>query len=117
MAIRVFFADTMGRLYTVHPNNAECYYLRLLLVNVVGPRSFQHLRTVNGHLCVTYRKACEQLGLVENYVHFPMHTLHDASIASSPQQIRMLYSIIISTCFPSNPMNCVNIKFLWQKTI
>lgn len=104
----VFFADTMGRIYTVHPNNAECYYLRLLLVNVVGPRSFQHLRTVNDHLCATYREACNELGLLENDAHWDL-TLQDASIAASPHQIRMLFAIIISTCFPSNPLE------LWNK--
>ncbi|XP_055307038.1 uncharacterized protein LOC129571291, partial [Sitodiplosis mosellana] len=104
----VFHADTMGRLYTVHPNNAECYYLRLLLINVVGPCSFQHLRTVNGDLCQTYREACERLNLLENDAHWDL-TLQDASIASSPHQIRMLFAIIISTCFPSNPLE------LWNK--
>lgn len=104
----VFFADTMGRLYTVHPNNAECYYLRLLLVNVAGPRSFQHLRTVNGQLCQTYREACQLLHLLENDAHWDL-TLQDAAIASSPHQIRMLFAIIISTCFPSNPLE------LWNK--
>lgn len=57
---------------------------------------------------MTYREACEQLGLLENDAHWDL-TLHDASIASSPHQIRMLYSIIISTCFPSNPLA------LWNK--
>lgn len=28
----VFYADTMGRIYTVHPNNAESYYLRMLFI-------------------------------------------------------------------------------------
>lgn len=104
----LFWADTMGRVYTVHPNNAECYFLRLLLVNVVGPRSFQHLRTVNDHLCATYREACQQLGLLENDAHWDF-TLQDASVSSSPYQIRMLFAIIISTCFPSNPLE------LWNK--
>lgn len=36
----------LGRVYTVHPNNAECYYLRMLLHNVKGPTSFEYLRTV-----------------------------------------------------------------------
>ncbi len=65
----LFYAETMGRLYTVHPNMVECYYLRLLLVNVVGPRSFEDLRTVNGHLCATYHEACEHLGLLEDDAH------------------------------------------------
>jgi len=53
----------MGRLYTVHSNMVECYYLRMLLVNVVGPRSFEDLQTVNGHLCATYREACDRIRL------------------------------------------------------
>ncbi|XP_050339716.1 uncharacterized protein LOC126766058 [Bactrocera neohumeralis] len=104
----VFFADTIGRVYTVHPNNAECYYLRLLLVNVAGPLSFQHLRTVNGQLCQTYREACQLLQLLENDSHWDL-TLQDAAIASAPHNIRMLFAIIISTCFPSNPLE------LWNK--
>jgi len=74
-------------------------FLWLLLVNVVGPRSFEDLQTVNGHLCVTYREACEHLGLLENDAHWDS-SHHGASIASSPHKIRMLYVIIITTCFP-----------------
>jgi len=44
-----FVSDVLGRIYTVHPNNDECYYLRLL-VTVRGPTSFKQLRTVNGQL-------------------------------------------------------------------
>lgn len=55
----VFSTDALGRVYTVHPNNPECFYLRLLLVNVRGPTSFENLRTVNGELCATYREACQ----------------------------------------------------------
>ncbi|CAJ0928188.1 unnamed protein product [Ranitomeya imitator] len=32
--------DTLGRVYTVHPSNAECFYLRMLLHVVKGPTSF-----------------------------------------------------------------------------
>lgn len=103
----VYFADTMGRLYTVHPNSLECYYLRLLLVNVIGAHSFQNLRTVNGNLCETYREACQQLNLLENDAHWDL-TLYDASIASSPHQIRMLFAIIVSTRFPSNSLELWN---------
>ena len=31
--------DALGRIYTVHPNNDECFYLRLLQVNVREPIS------------------------------------------------------------------------------
>lgn len=105
---QVFSTDALGRLYAVHPSQDECFYLRLLLVNVRGPTSFQHLRTVNGVLCGTYREACQHLGLLENDTHWD-HTLEDAVIYSNPKQIRTLFSIILSTCFPSTPID------LWHK--
>ncbi|XP_062541344.1 uncharacterized protein LOC134209376 [Armigeres subalbatus] len=104
----VFSTDALGRIYTVHPSNDECFYLRLLLVNVRGPRSFQDLRTVDGQLCATYREACQRLRLLENDAHWD-HTLADAVLSSRPNQIRSLFSIIISTCFPSMPID------LWEK--
>ena len=105
---QVFSTDALGRLYTVHPSQDECFYLRLLLVNVRGPTSFQQLRTVNGILCGTYREACQCLGLLENDSHWD-HTLEDAVISSNAKQIRTLFSIILSTCFPSTPID------LWDK--
>ncbi|XP_017469499.1 PREDICTED: uncharacterized protein LOC108361401, partial [Rhagoletis zephyria] len=74
---QVFSTDALGRMYTVHPRNDECFYLRLLLVNVRGPKSFAHLKTVNGHQCQTYREACQLLGLLENDSHWDL-TLADS---------------------------------------
>lgn len=70
--IDVYSTDALGRVYTVHPCNDECFYLRLLLVNVRGPTSFQSLRTVNGVLCTTYREACQLLGLLEDDNHWDL---------------------------------------------
>ncbi|UYV83333.1 hypothetical protein LAZ67_23000609 [Cordylochernes scorpioides] len=55
----IYSSDALGRLYSVHPSNQECFYLRLLLVNVCGQESFQELRTVNGKmgLCAPNRSA------------------------------------------------------------
>ncbi|GFW51494.1 ATP-dependent DNA helicase [Trichonephila clavipes] len=104
----LYSSDALGRLYTVHPNNTEGFYLRLLLINMRGPISFQDLRTVNGQLCATYRQACQELNLLENDAHWDT-ALADASNSARPQQIRMLFAIILTTCFPSNP------KDLWEK--
>ncbi|XP_023315517.1 uncharacterized protein LOC111693855 [Trichogramma pretiosum] len=95
-------SDALGRLYTVHPNNQECFYLRLLLINVRGPTSFQDLKTINGQVCETYRDACYKLQLLENDTHWDT-ALADASNTGTPQQIRMLFAIILVTCFSSNP--------------
>ncbi|XP_017470385.1 PREDICTED: uncharacterized protein LOC108362062 [Rhagoletis zephyria] len=103
----VFESDAIGRLYTVHPSQAECFYLRLLLINVRGPTSFLNLKRVNGRLCQTYRRACEELHLLEDDNHWDA-TLADASATGTPHQIRTLFSIIVATCFPSDPLQ------LWQ---
>ena len=42
--------NALGRIYTVHPRNDECFYLRLFLVNVPGPTSFQLLRNCAQHI-------------------------------------------------------------------
>ncbi|KAK3888551.1 hypothetical protein Pcinc_007403 [Petrolisthes cinctipes] len=33
--------DTLDRVYGVHPNQFECFFLRMLLHEVKGPQSFQ----------------------------------------------------------------------------
>jgi ATP-dependent DNA helicase PIF1 len=38
--------EALGRVYTIHPLNAECFFLRLLLHVVWGPTSFADLKTV-----------------------------------------------------------------------
>ncbi|RCN48933.1 hypothetical protein ANCCAN_05042 [Ancylostoma caninum] len=62
-------SDALGRVYTVHPNNDECYFLRLLLHTVRGPTSFADLKIVDGEVCETYREACQRRGLLENDQH------------------------------------------------
>ena len=42
----IFATQTLGRVYSVHPNNSGGFYLRMLLHVVRGPTSFQMLRTV-----------------------------------------------------------------------
>ncbi|GFQ70977.1 ATP-dependent DNA helicase, partial [Trichonephila clavata] len=106
--LNLYSTDALGRLYTVHPNNAECFYVRLLLINVRGPTSFQELKTVNGHVCATFREACQKLNLLENDAHWDI-SLAVASNSAQLQQISTLFSIILTTCFPANR------KDLWEK--
>lgn len=103
----VHSSDALGRVYTVHPNNAECYYLRLLLHTIKGPTSFAALKTIHGNECQTYREACFRLGLLESDQHWNT-TLTEASLTCHPKQIRTLFAIILTTCSPSNP------RELWE---
>ncbi|XP_055584901.1 uncharacterized protein LOC129737764 [Uranotaenia lowii] len=104
----LYATDALGRVYTVHPTNSECFYLRLLLINVRGPRNFNDLKTVNGLICATFREACQKMNLLENDAHWDV-TLTDAADTARPQQVRALFAIILTTCSPSNP------KELWEK--
>ena len=98
----------LGRVYVVSPKNKECYFLRLLLHKVRGPRSYVELKTVENHVCETFREACQMLGLLEGDHHWD-ECLAEAKEISVPSQIRDLFAIIISTCHPSNPAE------LWMK--
>ncbi|XP_025419167.1 uncharacterized protein LOC112689599 [Sipha flava] len=61
----IFKVKTLGRLYTVHSKQRECFFLRLLLVNIPGPTSFEYLRTVNDRVFNTYQDACCELQLLD----------------------------------------------------
>ena len=98
----------VGRVYTVSPNNRECYFLRLLLHNVRGPTSFEDLRTVNGMLCETYQQACEMLGLLESDNHWRL-ALTEAEGTMNPKRMRELFAIMLASCEMSSPNK------LWQE--
>ena len=95
-------ADTLGRVYTVHPNNAECYFLRLLLHTIKGPTSFASLKTVHGTTFETFRQACHALGLLQDDSHWDA-TLTEAAMSHSPFRLRNLFAIMLVTCELSSP--------------
>jgi len=98
----------IGRVYTVHPNNAECYYLRLLLHEVRGPTWFNDLKTVSGVVHPSYQSACQALGLLEDDTHWD-RTLEEATIIDSPQKIRQLFAVLLVFCQLADPLK------LWEK--
>ncbi|XP_075080477.1 uncharacterized protein LOC107824485 [Nicotiana tabacum] len=56
--------NVIGRVVTCHPTEGERYYLRLLLMNVRGPKSYQDLCKVDGKYYNTFREAAEKRGLL-----------------------------------------------------
>ena len=59
-------AHVIGRMYTVNPQQGECFYLKLLLTHIRGPCSFNDIQTVKGDLCSSFHEACLKLGLLDN---------------------------------------------------
>ena len=100
-------SNAIGRIYTVSPRSGECYFLRLLLNEVVGPTSFQALRTVNNEICQTYREACFKLGLLENDQHLHL-AFEEAGSLQSAGNLRIFLAIILTSCEPSSPVGLWN---------
>ncbi|KAL8621837.1 hypothetical protein ACOMHN_046041 [Nucella lapillus] len=104
----IFKGDALGRVYRIDIRNKECYCVRLLLHTKRGPTSFTDLRTVNCKECDTFQQACLLLGLLEDDSYWD-DTLTEASLSSSPGQLRHLFAIMIAVCGLSDPAN------LWVK--
>ena len=98
----------LGRVYTIHPNNTECYYLRLLLHEVRGPTSFIDLKTVNGVLHSTFQSSCKAFGLLEDDKQWDI-TLEEAALCDSPLKLRDLFTVMLVFCQLSDPLK------LWEK--
>ena len=99
--------DILGRVYTVHPNNSECYYLRILLHEIRGPTSYEDIKTIDGVIHPTFQSACRALGLLEDDKHWNQ-TLEDAAVCESPHKLRELFAIMLAFCNLSDPL------FLWN---
>lgn len=96
-------SDMIGRVYTVHLRNMECFCLRILLHKIRGPTSFDFLKTVDGIICESFQEACLQLGFLENDQQWH-ETLKEATETDSPEKIRACFAIMISCCQLSNPI-------------
>ncbi|XP_022003440.2 uncharacterized protein LOC110900870 [Helianthus annuus] len=84
---RRFGKKQRGRIVSANPAEGERYYLRLLLSNVRGPTSFEHLCTVNGQQCATFWKAALELGLIEDDEYLSQ-CLEEASTFQFPNALR-----------------------------
>ncbi|XP_021737552.1 uncharacterized protein LOC110704077 [Chenopodium quinoa] len=92
----------IGRLATVTPAEGERFFLRLLLINVLNPKSFIDLRTVNGMVCATFQEACIQRGLFEED-NGVFSCLFEAAEIHMPSALRRLFAAVLVFCRPRNP--------------
>ncbi|GBP88960.1 hypothetical protein EVAR_87732_1 [Eumeta japonica] len=99
--------DTLGRIYTVHVSNFECYCLRMLLNVIQGPTNFLDLKQLTVKNLKLFDKRVK-LGLLEDDNHWDA-TMEEAVLCRSPSQIRELFALLITTCGLSNPLQ------LWDK--
>ena len=99
-------SDVLGRVYTVHPNQFQCFCLRLLLHEVRGPTCFEDLRTVDGVVYDTFQEAANKRGLLEDDAHWN-DTLEEAAFVQSSGRLRTLFAVMLRSCEIADP------KTLW----
>ncbi|XP_070019675.1 uncharacterized protein [Nicotiana sylvestris] len=92
----------IGRVVTCHPIEGERYYLRLLLMNVRGPKSYQDLLTVDGISCSTFRESAEKRGLLhcDNSL---VECMFEAVSYQMSYSLRHLFATLLVYCNPVNP--------------
>ncbi|KHN75171.1 ATP-dependent DNA helicase pfh1, partial [Toxocara canis] len=92
---RVRMDKILTRMYTVKARFVEKFSLRMLLKYVKGPRSFEDVRTVAGHIYPSFFEACVAFGLsvVEKVWE---ESLREVCAYNMPRQARQSFAAMIS---------------------
>ena len=98
----------VGRIISAYPAEGERYYLRVLLIHVRGPTSYEYLKTVEGIVYPTFREAAEKRGLIEADSSID-ECLEEAEVFQLPSSLRRLFATILVFCEPSD------VRGLWDK--
>ena len=98
----------VGRVISAHPAEGERYFLRVLLNNVAGSTSYEHLRMVDGVLPPSFHEAAERRGLIEEDNALD-ECLTKATLFQMPSSLRRLFATILVFCKPHDVMG------LWKK--
>ena len=80
----------LGRVCIVHPNNSDCFPLRILLHVVKGPTSFISLRTFQGITYEKFQEFCKAMYLIEDDTH-QKSTLFEGVLCCSAKSLRYLF--------------------------
>ncbi|SAM09603.1 hypothetical protein [Absidia glauca] len=94
----------IGRIPYYTPTCGERYYLRLLLVNVAGSKSFDDIKTINGHQSETFKQACLQLHLIDDDREW-IRCFKEASLFSSGSSLRNLFVTALTFVQLTDPVS------------
>ena len=93
----------VGRVISAHPAEGERYFLRVLLNNVAGATSYEHLRTVDGVLLPSFCEATERRGLIKEDNTLD-ECLTKATLFQTPSSLRRLFATILVFYEPHDVM-------------
>ncbi|XP_074271087.1 uncharacterized protein LOC141595011 [Silene latifolia] len=92
----------IGRLVFVAPAEGERFFLRLLLLHIRGPTSFEYLKTVDGYVCATFQEAALRHRLVEEEEAAEL-CMAEACAMQMPIVLRRLFSTLLIFAQPKDP--------------
>ncbi|XP_074299755.1 uncharacterized protein LOC141630914 [Silene latifolia] len=92
----------IGRLVFVAPAEGERFFLRLLLLHIRGPTSFELLKTVNGYICATFQEAALRHRLLEEEDAAEL-CMAEACAVQMPTALRRLFSTLLIFAQPKDP--------------
>ncbi|XP_071740490.1 uncharacterized protein [Rutidosis leptorrhynchoides] len=92
----------IGRIHHVSPSAGELFYLRILLNKVRGPTSYEDIRTVNHKVCLTFKDASYEMGLLDDDQEY-IDGIKEASTWGSGPFLRRLFAQLLLSNSLSRP--------------
>lgn len=96
-------SSVIPRMYTISPKYVEKFHLRVLLLHVTGPTSFEDLRTYNGITYSTFQEAARERLLISSDAEWEK-TLEHAALVDMPNCMRKMFAYLLCYCEVSNPL-------------
>ncbi|CAN0880288.1 ATP-dependent DNA helicase PIF1 [Linum grandiflorum] len=93
----------VGRIPSVPVASGDLFYLRLLLGKVPEDLSFNHLRTYNTVLYLSYQQTCQAMGLLASDDEWDS-VMAEVSRWAHPAQIRSVFVSLLIYCELSDPI-------------
>ena len=97
----------IGRMHSVSPRDIERYCLRLLLLHIKGPQSYDALKLHNNVQHRTFHEAAIARGLLADDREWH-NCLTEANLTMMPYRLMSLFACILISCNPSDPFQ------LWE---
>ncbi|XP_022032635.1 uncharacterized protein LOC110933737 [Helianthus annuus] len=99
----------VGRIHYVPPSLGDCYFLRILLNRVIGPMSFNDIKTVDGKIYHTFKDACFARGLLDDDKEYLM-AINEASAWATSDFLRTFFVMLLMSNSISRP------GIFWKET-
>lgn len=101
---------TIGRLIWVPPTTGELFYLRLMLIVVKGPRTYEEIRKVGDVQFHCFRDACFAMGFLNDDKEY-IGAIREAFQWGSGYFLRRLFVIMLLSGAMNRP------RHVWQNTL